>query len=55
MQLKDLFKEYVEDYNTATMPSKKCLVRKTWPSTKRCNFLDMRMGQNLLLMPYLGE
>ncbi|CAL1141556.1 unnamed protein product [Cladocopium goreaui] len=23
MQLKDLFKEYVEDYNTATMPSKK--------------------------------
>mmetsp|Transcript_9697 Transcript_9697/g.17030 ORF Transcript_9697/g.17030 Transcript_9697/m.17030 type:complete len:281 (-) Transcript_9697:94-936(-) len=32
MQLKDLFKEYVEDYNTATMPTKKYYNLQVWDS-----------------------
>merc|ERR1712187_310881 len=30
MQMRDLFKEYIEDYNTATMPSEKYYDLKTW-------------------------
>eukprot|EP00929_Paragymnodinium_shiwhaense_P059218 TRINITY_DN2964_c0_g1_i3.p1 TRINITY_DN2964_c0_g1~~TRINITY_DN2964_c0_g1_i3.p1 ORF type:complete len:138 (+),score=53.24 TRINITY_DN2964_c0_g1_i3:300-713(+) len=30
MQMKDLFKEYVEDFNTATMPSEKYYDLQSW-------------------------
>merc|ERR1712039_215365 len=30
MKMKDLFKEFIEDYNTATMPSKKYYNLQTW-------------------------
>merc|ERR1712048_641671 len=30
MQMRDLFKEYIEDFNTATMPSEKYYDLKTW-------------------------
>merc|ERR1719361_2200828 len=30
MRMKDLFKEYIEDYNTATMPSKKYYNLQVW-------------------------
>merc|ERR1711959_87962 len=32
MQMRDLFKEFVEDYNTATMPSKKYYNLQAWDS-----------------------
>merc|ERR1719247_2884932 len=32
MQMRDLFKEYVEDYNTATMPTKKYYNLQNWDS-----------------------
>merc|ERR1712060_408141 len=30
MEMKNLFKEYIEDYNTATMPSKKYYNLQAW-------------------------
>merc|ERR1719231_1841893 len=35
MQMRDLFKEYVEDYNTATMPSKKYYNLEAWDAEQR--------------------
>merc|ERR1740121_2098245 len=45
MQQKDLFKEYIEDYNTATMPSQKYYNLQAW-DTKQ-SYKQQKRAKNL--------
>jgi len=42
MQMKDLFKEYIEDYNTATMPSKKFYNLQLWDAQQTAKLSKKR-------------
>mmetsp|Transcript_82383 Transcript_82383/g.191327 ORF Transcript_82383/g.191327 Transcript_82383/m.191327 type:complete len:295 (+) Transcript_82383:59-943(+) len=61
MQMKDLFKEYIEDYNTATMPSKKYYNLQVWDAlqtSKRSKKLrgdDMSDAQKAALASFDDE
>merc|ERR1712054_311812 len=47
MQMKDLFKEYVEDYNTATMPSEKYYDLTAWDSKMAAKRQKKKRGDEM--------
>mmetsp|Transcript_84638 Transcript_84638/g.274188 ORF Transcript_84638/g.274188 Transcript_84638/m.274188 type:complete len:311 (-) Transcript_84638:50-982(-) len=61
MQMKDLFKEYIEDYNTATMPSKKYYNLQVWDQlqtskrSKKIRGDDMSDAQKAALASFDDE
>mmetsp|Transcript_67017 Transcript_67017/g.178487 ORF Transcript_67017/g.178487 Transcript_67017/m.178487 type:complete len:239 (-) Transcript_67017:221-937(-) len=61
MQMKDLFKEYIEDYNTATMPSKKYYNLQVWDQlqtnkrSKKIRGEDMTDAQKAALASFDDE
>merc|ERR1719361_2579203 len=61
MRMKDLFKEYVEDYNTATMPSKKYYNLQSWDQlqtskrSKKIRGEDMTDAQKAALASFDDE
>lgn len=61
MQMKDLFKEYIEDYNTATMPSKKYYNLNQWDQlqtnkrSKKIRGDDMTDAQRAALASFDDE
>mmetsp|Transcript_60544 Transcript_60544/g.177001 ORF Transcript_60544/g.177001 Transcript_60544/m.177001 type:complete len:283 (+) Transcript_60544:51-899(+) len=61
MQMKDLFKEYIEDYNTATMPSKKYYNLQVWDQlqtnkrSKKIRTDDMTDAQKAALASFDDE
>merc|ERR1712151_694722 len=47
MQMKDLFKEYIEDYNTATMPSKKYYNLNIWDAKLNAKRSKQKRGDEM--------